>query len=147
MTNNSSIYNQFGKTIFITGANSGIGFYSVIKFLETKNYLYVPIRSKIRKDSFINDLKIFYSESYLEKYLRIISDIDLGNLEDISNLEKFFINESIKFDIFILNAGLQYTGALYPKVSKQGIELTFAVNHLAHFYITNLLNSIIKDSP
>ena len=146
MTNNSSIFNQFGKTIFITGANSGIGFYSVIKFLETKNYLYVPIRSKIRKDAFINDLKNFYSESYLKKYLKIISDIDLGNLENISNLEEFFVNKSVKFDIFILNAGLQYTGALYPKVSKQGIELTFAVNHLAHFYIINLLNSNIKDS-
>ena len=146
MTNNSSIFNQFGKTIFITGANSGIGFYSVIKFLETKNYLYVPIRSKIREDSFINDLKNFYSESYLKKYLKIISDIDLGNLENISNLEKFFVNESIKFDIFILNAGLQYTGALYPKVSKQGIELTFAVNHLSHFYLINILSNFIKDS-
>ena len=146
MTNNSSIFNQFGKTIFITGANSGIGFYSVIKFLETKNYLYVPIRSKIRKDSFINDLKNFFSESHLKKYLKIISYIDLGDLENISNLKKFFVNESIKFDIFILNAGLQYTGALYPKVSKQGIELTFAVNHLAHFYIINLLNLMIRDS-
>ena len=44
MDDNSSIFNQFGKNILITGANSGIGFYSVIKFLETKNYLYVPIR-------------------------------------------------------------------------------------------------------
>ena len=146
MTNNSSVFNQFGKTIFITGANSGIGFYSVIKFLETKNYLYVPIRSSIRKDLFIDNLKNFYSASYLKKYLKIISNIDLSNLENISTLEKSFVDESIKFDIFILNAGLQYTGALYPKVSKQGIELTFAVNHLAHFYIINLLNSIIKDS-
>jgi len=146
MTNNSAIYNQFGKTIFITGANSGIGFYSVIKFLETKNYLYVPIRSKIREDLFLNDLKNLFSESHLKKYLKIISDIDFANLENISNLKKFLLNQDIKFDIFILNAGLQYTGALYPKVSKQGIELTFAVNHLAHFYITNLLNSIIKDS-
>jgi len=146
MTNNSSIYNQFGKTIFITGANSGIGFYSVIKFLETKNYLYVPIRSKIRKDLFINNLRNFYSESHLKKYLKIISDIDLSNLENVSKLEKFFENKRIKFDVFILNAGLQYTGALYPKVSKQGIELTFAVNHLAHFYIIHLLNFLIKDS-
>ena len=61
MTNNSSIFNKFGKTIFITGANSGIGFYSTIKFLETENYLYVPIRSKRRKDSFINKLRKFYS--------------------------------------------------------------------------------------
>ena len=78
MINNSSICNKFGKTIFITGANSGIGFYSVIKFLETKNYLYVPLRSKNRKESFINDLKNFYSESHLKKYLKIISYIDLG---------------------------------------------------------------------
>lgn len=146
MDNNSTSYNQSGKTIFITGANSGIGFYSVIKFLETKNYLYVPVRSKIRKDLFLNNLRKFYSESHLKKYLKIISDIDLANLENISNLQKFFLSESINFDVFILNAGLQYTGALYPKVSKQGIELTFAVNHLAHFYIINLLNSIIKDS-
>ena len=146
MTNNSSSYNQFGKNIFITGANSGIGFYSVIKFLETENYLYIPIRSEIRKDLFINNLRKFYSKSHLKKYLNIINDTDLANLENISNLEKFFKTKSIKFDIFILNAGLQYTGALYPKVSKQGIELTFAVNHLSHFYIINLLNAIIKDS-
>ena len=146
MINNSSICNKFGKTIFITGANSGIGFYSVIKFLETENYLYVPIRSRKRKDIFINNLKNFYSENHLRKYLKIIDDIDLSNLENVSNLKKIFEIESIKFDIFILNAGLQYTGALYPKVSKQGIELTFAVNHLAHFYIINLLHSMIKDS-
>ena len=63
MINNSSICNKFGKTIFITGANSGIGFYSVIKFLETENYLYVPIRSRQRKDKFINDLKKIYSDN------------------------------------------------------------------------------------
>ena len=146
MTNNSSIYNQFGKTIFITGANSGIGFYSVLKFLETKNYLYIPIRSKIREELFLSDLKKFFSETHLKKYLKILSNIDLANLENISNLEKILVNGNIRFDIFILNAGLQYTGALYPKVSKQGIELTFSVNHLAHFYIINLLNSLIKDS-
>ena len=146
MINNSSICNKFGKTIFITGANSGIGFYSVIKFLETENYLYVPIRSRQRKDKFINDLKKFYSDNYLKKYLKVIDEIDLSNLENVHKLKKLFRNESKIFDIFILNAGLQYTGALYPKVSKQGIELTFAVNHLSHFYIINLLNAIIKDS-
>ena len=53
MINNSSIYNQFGKTIFITGANSGIGFYSLIKFLKAKNYIFVPVRSEKRKEIFI----------------------------------------------------------------------------------------------
>ncbi|MDC3168021.1 light-dependent protochlorophyllide oxido-reductase, partial [Prochlorococcus sp. AH-716-D22] len=38
-----------------------------------------------------------------------------------------------------------YTGAFYPKVSKQGIELTFAVNHLAHFYLVNTLITLINN--
>jgi len=40
---------------------------------------------------------------------------------------------------------LQYTGSFYPKVSKQGIELTFAVNHLAHFYLVNILKDFVRD--
>jgi len=40
---------------------------------------------------------------------------------------------------------LQYTGSFYPKVSKQGIELTFAINHLAHFYLVNLLKDFVRD--
>jgi protochlorophyllide reductase len=47
--------------------------------------------------------------------------------------------------VVILNAGLQYTGSFYPKVSKQGVELTFAVNHLAHFYLVNILIDLINN--
>ena len=48
-------------------------------------------------------------------------------------------------DVLVLNAGLQYTGSFYPKVSKQGIEITFAVNHLAHFYLVNVLKDFIRN--
>ena len=40
---------------------------------------------------------------------------------------------------------MQYTGSFYPKVSKQSIELTFAVNHLSHFYLVNLLKDFVLD--
>ena len=39
----------------------------------------------------------------------------------------------------------RYTGSFYPKVSRQGIELTFAVNHLAHFYLVNILKDFVRD--
>jgi len=39
---------------------------------------------------------------------------------------------------------LQYTGSFYPKVSKQGIELTFAVNHLGRFYLLNGLKDFLR---
>tara|TARA_Y100001978_G_C23671723_1_gene424138 strand:- start:115 stop:1125 length:1011 start_codon:yes stop_codon:yes gene_type:complete len=139
------VFNNSGKNIFITGANSGIGFYALINLLKNKNFLCVPIRSKTRKDLFLKNLKKIFDEIYLQKYLTIIENIDLDDLENIDKLGDYLRNKNVLFDIFILNAGLQYTGGLYPKVSKQGIELTFAVNHLSHFYLINILYSLIKD--
>ena len=69
----------------------------------------------------------------------------MSNLDNIQKVRDFLIRKNISLDVIILNAGLQYTGAFYPKVSKQGVELTFAVNHLAHFYLVNILIELINN--
>ena len=134
------------KNILITGGNSGIGFYATIDLLKTKNNLYIPIRSLSRRDEFLSKLLKIFDKNYLEKYLYLIENIDLSNLENIQIIREYFIQKNIFLDVVILNAGLQYTGSFYPKVSKQGIELTFAVNHLAHFYLVNILIGLIKNN-
>ena len=133
------------KNILITGGNSGIGFFATINLLKAKNNLYIPIRSSSRKDKFCSKLLEYFDKKYLEKYLNLIENIDLSNLENMKLIKDYFIQKNIFLDIVILNAGLQYTGSFYPKVSKQGIELTFAVNHLAHFYLVNNLIALIRD--
>ena len=138
--------NDFGKNILFTGANSGIGFYSLINLLKQENYLYVPIRSKSRRKIFLDKLQSYFDHQFLSKYLNIIEEIDFSNLENINKIREYFLKEEKFLDIIILNAGMQYTGALYPKVSKQGLELTFAVNHLAHFYLIQNLFSLINNS-
>ena len=133
------------KNILITGGNSGIGFFTTINLLKTQNNLYIPIRSLSRKEEFLLKLIKFFDKEYLEKYLNLIENIDLSNLENIEKVRDYLIHKNVFLDIVILNAGLQYTGSFYPKVSKQGIELTFAVNHLAHFYLVNILIGLIKN--
>ena len=113
--------------------------------MKTKNNLYIPIRSASRRDSFFLKLLKYFDRKYLEKYLNLIENIDLSNLENIQKVRDFLIRKNISLDVVILNAGLQYTGAFYPKVSKQGVELTFAVNHLAHFYLVNVLIRLINN--
>ena len=135
-----------GKNILVTGGNSGIGFYSTINLLKTQNYLYIPIRSLSRKEEFLLKLIKYFDKEYLDKYLNIIDNIDLANLENIQKVRDYLIKKNVTLDVVILNAGLQYTGAFYPKVSKQGIELTFAVNHLAHFYLVNNLTGLINNN-
>jgi len=134
------------KNILITGGNSGIGFFTTINLLKTKSNLYIPVRSSSRRDEFFSNLQKYFDKKYLEKHLNIIENIDLSNLENIQILGDYFIQKNIFLDIVILNAGLQYTGSFYPKVSKQGIELTFAVNHLAHFYLINILIRLINNN-
>ncbi len=134
------------KNILITGGNSGIGFYAVINLLNNKNNLFLLIKSEFRKKEFLINLQKHFKKNYIRKYLNILENCDLSNLENIKKIKDYFEIKKIFLDIVILNAGLQYTGSFYPKVSKQGIELTFAVNHLAHFYLVNLLKEFIIDS-
>jgi len=134
------------KNILITGGNSGIGFFSTINLLNSKNNIFMIIRSDSRKKEFLNKIHKYFDKSFINKYLNIIENTDLSDLENIQKIKDFFIAKKILIDVVILNAGLQYTGSYYPKVSKQGIELTFAVNHLAHFYLVNLLIGIISNN-
>jgi len=133
------------KNILITGGNSGIGFFSIINLLKTKNNLYVVIKNEFRKSEFLMKIEKYFDKNYLSKFLNIIDNCDLSDLENIKKIKDYFISKKIFLDIIVLNAGLQYTGSFYPKVSKQGIELTFAVNHLAHFYLVNILKDFVKD--
>jgi len=133
------------KNILITGGNSGIGFFAIINLLKTKNNIYLVMKSELRKNEFLRRIEKYFDKNYISKYLNIIENCDLSDLENIKKIKDYIISKKILLDIVILNAGLQYTGSFYPKVSKQGVELTFAVNHLAHFYLVNLLKDFINN--
>jgi len=133
------------KNVLITGGNSGIGLFAIINLLKTKNNLYVVIKSELRKNEFLNTIQQYFDKNYLSRYLNIIENCDLSNLENIKKIKDYLISKKIFLEVIILNAGLQYTGSFYPKVSKQGVELTFAVNHLAHFYLVNILKDLVRD--
>ncbi len=134
------------KNILITGGNSGIGFFAIINLLKTKNSLYVVIKNEFRKNEFLKKIEKYFDKKYLIKFLNIIENCDLSDLENINKIKDYFNSKKIFLDVIVLNAGLQYTGSFYPKVSKQGVELTFAVNHLAHFYLVNILKDSIRDN-
>ena len=72
--------------------------------------------------------------------------MDLSDLKSIDSLCLKIKKRRLKIDILIMNAGLQYTGSKKPRRSTQGIELTFAVNHLSHFYLTQRILPLINKS-
>ena len=96
------------KNILITGGNSGIGLFASINLLKMKNNLYVVIKSELRKNEFLKTIQKYFDKDYLSKYLNIIENCDLSDLENIKKIEDFFISKKIFLDVVVLNAGLQY---------------------------------------
>src|SRR5258708_25178946 len=60
------------------------------------------------------------------------------DLEDLASVRRFAdaLPRESPIDALVLNAGVQ---CVHPRTSKDGFELTFAVNHLAHYLLARLL--------
>ena len=68
---------------------------------------------------------------------------DLSSQADIRRLAQGVRNATDRLDVLVNNAGGIY---LKREVTVDGVEMTFALNHLAYFLLTNLLLDLIKAS-
>ena len=110
------------RRILITGATSGIGLEAARILVARGDELTLLCRNAERA----NQARSALSDSV---------QICLADLADLASVAK--VIEEVRqnqepIDAMVLNAGLQYAGHRSPRWSAQGIELTFAVNHLAH---------------
>ena len=133
-------------TIFITGGTSGIGYQAVLKFISLGYNIILPCKNIIRANELLTNI-LNQSKVKSSKKGKIYTPImDLSDLKSIDSVCDELKNKRLKIDVLILNAGLQYTGSKTPRMSSQGIELTFAVNHLSHFYLTQKILPLIDTS-
>ncbi len=134
------------QNIFITGGSSGIGYQAILSLLKQGHRLTIPCRSVERREYLINRLYSQASDNCdLETQINVLV-MDLSDLHAIEKLTKQLLNNEHTIDTLVLNAGLQYTGSSQPWLSHQGLELTFAVNHLSHYYLTNRLMPLLYKS-
>ena len=130
--------------IFITGASSGIGYQAALKLISIGYNIILPCKNILRANEILTNI---FNQLPFDSYKNgnIYTPImDLSDLNSIDLLCTEVREKRLNIDILILNAGLQYTGSKTPKRSAQGIELTFAVNHLSHFYLTQNLLPLIS---
>ena len=83
------------KNILFTGGNSGIGFFAIINLLNTKNNLYVVIKSELRKNQFLKKIEKYFDKNHITKFLNIIENCDLSDLEDIEKIKDYFNSKKI----------------------------------------------------
>ena len=134
-------------TIFITGGSSGIGYEAVLELISLGHNIILPCKNILRANNALTRIFNQFQSNWSNKGNIYTLEMDLSDFKSIDTFCAEVKKRRLNIDVLILNAGLQYTGSKLPRRSAQGIELTFAVNHLSHFYLTqNLLPFLSRDN-
>ena len=127
-----------GKTVLITGATSGIGNQTALELAKKGASLILSSRDMQRGKEVKRELVKGSGKDDI-----IVYPCDFASLKSISDFAKEVAKNHEKIDVLINNAGVWEPNR---KLSLDGYELTFAVNHLAPFYLTSLLLDKVKSA-
>ena len=116
------------KRILITGASSGIGLEAARLLACSGHPLTLLCRTPERGEQTRAHLLAGGATSS-QVTCRVA---DLADLRSVQSACDQLLDRSEPLDALVLNAGQQRAGAAAPVWSPQGIEITFAVNQLAH---------------
>ena len=126
------------KICIITGANSGIGKATALGLAKMSATVVMLCRNK---ESGEVAQKLIISETGNKKVDLLLCD--LSSQDQIRNFVSEFKQKYQNLHVLINNAGVM---ASKRKLSVDGFEMNFAVNHLAPFLLTNLLLDVLKKS-
>lgn len=128
-----------GKIIVITGGSSGIGL-EAAKVLSSKGAeVIIAVRNMEKGELAAKSIKELNPASKVD-----VMHIELSDLESVKLFVESFALKYKKLDMLINNAGVMVPPL---KLTKQGYELQFGTNHLAHFTLTGLLLPLMNDVP
>jgi len=125
-----------GKLVMITGANSGIGYETTLALAKKGAEIIMVCRDPEKGKKALEEIK--EKSGNINIHLMVT---DFASLESVRKLAKDFIEKYTKLDVLVNNAGFV---ADTRRLTVDGYESTFAVNHLAPFLLTNLLLPVIK---
>ncbi|KAM3966467.1 retinol dehydrogenase 14 [Aphomia sociella] len=128
-----------GKTFLITGANSGIGLETARALVARKARVIFACRDIVKAKAAIADIR----KQQPKGGELIPMHLDLASLESIEKFVEVVKAGFYKIDVLINNAGV-FVPLKQDLKTKDGFEIHFGVNHLGHFYLTNLLLDLLK---
>jgi NAD(P)-dependent dehydrogenase (short-subunit alcohol dehydrogenase family) len=126
-----------GKTVLITGANQGIGKASAIALGKLGARLVIVCRNGQKGRAAVADIQ----QAGVSDVELIVGD--MSSQADIRRVAGEFRAKNERLDVLLNNAGVLVTT---KRTTIDGIEETFAVNHLGYFLLTHLLVDMLKAS-
>jgi len=127
-----------GKIYLVTGATAGIGKVTASALAGQGAQLVVHGRNKAKTEETVQEIKASTGNQQVSYLLADFSDLD-----QVRTLAKNFQDRYQHLHLLVNNAG-GFFNKRTP--TPYGVELTFLVNHLAPFLLTNLLLDTLKNS-
>ncbi|XP_006269619.3 retinol dehydrogenase 14 [Alligator mississippiensis] len=135
-----------GKTVIITGANSGLGRATAAELLRRRARVIMGCRDRARAESAARDIRAELgpcAAGSAHDGDLLVRELDLASLRSVRRFCHRVLQEEPRLDVLINNAGIFQCP--YMK-TEDGFEMQFGVNHLGHFLLTNLLLGLLKSS-
>src|SRR4051812_38885658 len=126
------------KVCMITGASTGIGKVTAVELAKQGFELVLVCRDAVKADSAVQAIRAAKSDTRVEVLMA-----DLSSQASIRKLAADFQARHQRLDVLVNNAGAIL---LERRTTVDGLETTFATNHLGYFLLTNLLLPVLKAS-
>ncbi len=126
------------KIVLITGATDGIGKQTAFDLAEIGAAIIIHGRDHERTKNVASEIKESTDNPSIDFFVA-----DLSSLQEVKNFSDQIHEKYDRLDVLINNAGVYMN---HKELSKDGYEMTFAVNHLAHFLLTDLLIDLMDKS-
>jgi len=128
-----------GKTILVTGGNSGLGFEAVKAFALKGAHVVMACRSVNKGEVAKKQIIDFNPKADI-----LIMELNLTDLKSIRSFVNLFKENHSRLDVLLNNAGIM----MVPYgLTKNGFENQLGTNHLGHFALTGLLLDLLKKTP
>jgi NAD(P)-dependent dehydrogenase (short-subunit alcohol dehydrogenase family) len=127
-----------GKVCVVTGANAGIGMETARGLALMGAIVVMVCRDRERGEAAQSEIKQSTGNDAVELMV-----CDLASQASIRQFAADFKQRHDRLDVLVNNAGVLLRER---SLNEDGIESTFAVNHLGYFLVTNLLLDVLKKS-
>src|SRR5690348_12120594 len=125
-----------GKTVVITGATSGIGQVAAEKLAAMGARLVLVARDKTRGEAELTRLQALSSG-----VKHSIHYADLSRMAEVKRVADEIATAEPRIHVLINNAGALFSTR---QVTADGLELTFATNHMSYFILTHGLRGRLR---
>ena len=125
-----------GKTVLISGATNGIGKVAAAELAKKGAQIVIIGRNPAKTAETVGEIQAASGNQNVHALVA-----DLSSMAEVRRVAAEFKQKFPRLDVLLNNAGGVFTSR---QETVDGYEMTFALNHLSYFLLTNLLLDMLK---